>query len=49
MTDEILTPPEVAQLLKVNDKTVCSLVQKEGLPAFMVGGQGHFKRGVEDR
>lgn len=44
MTDEILTLPEVAQLLKVNDKTVYSLAQKGVLPAFKVGGQWRFKR-----
>jgi excisionase family DNA binding protein len=44
MTDEILTLPEVAQLLKVTDKTVYSLAQKGGLPAFKVGGQWRFKR-----
>ena len=44
MTDEILTLPEVAQLLKVNDKTVYSLAQKGVLPGFKVGGQWRFKR-----
>ena len=44
MADEILTLPEVAQLLKVADKTVYSLAQKSLLPAFKVGGQWRFKR-----
>ena len=44
MTDEFLTLPEVAQLLKVNDKTVYSLAQKGVLPGFKVGGQWRFKR-----
>jgi len=44
MPVEILKLPEVAQLLKVNDKTVYSLAQKGVLPGFKVGGQWRFKR-----
>lgn len=44
MQDEILTLPEVAQLLKVAEKTVYSMAQKGLLPAFKVGGQWRFKR-----
>jgi excisionase family DNA binding protein len=44
MQDEILTLPEVAQLLKVAEKTVYTLAQREQLPAFKVGGQWRFKR-----
>lgn len=44
MQDEILTLPEVAQMLKVADKTVYSMAQKGQLPAFKVGGQWRFKR-----
>lgn len=44
MTDEILTLPEVAKLLKVTDKTVYTLAQKGVLPGFKVGGQWRFKR-----
>ena len=44
MTDEILTLPEVARLLKVAEKTVYSMAQKGALPAFKVGGQWRFKR-----
>jgi len=43
MQDEILTLPEVAQLLKVAEKTVYSMAQKGLLPAFKVGGQWRFK------
>ncbi len=39
MSDEILTLPEVAQLLKVAEKTVYTMAQKGELPAFKVGGQ----------
>lgn len=44
MQDEILTLSEVAQLLKVAEKTVYSMAQKGQLPAFKVGGQWRFKR-----
>jgi excisionase family DNA binding protein len=44
MPDEILTLPEVAQLLKVAEKTVYTMAQKSQLPAFKVRGQWRFKR-----
>ena len=44
MTDEILTLPEVAQLLKVAEKTVYTMAQKGELPAFKVRGQWRFRR-----
>jgi len=44
MPDEILTLPEVADLLKVADKTVYTMAQKSQLPAFKVRGQWRFKR-----
>ncbi len=44
MRDEILTLSEVAQLLKVAEKTVYTMPQKDQLPAFKVGGQLRFKR-----
>ena len=49
MSDEILTLPEVAQLLKVAEKTVYSMAQKGQLPAFKVGGQWRFKRAELDK
>lgn len=42
--DEILTLPEVAQLLKVAEKTVYTMAQRGDLPAFKVGGQWRFRR-----
>lgn len=48
MPDEILTLPEVAQLLKVAEKTVYTMAQKGELPAFKVRGQWQFKRGDID-
>ena len=44
MSDEILTLPEVAQLLKVAEKTVYTMAQRCELPAFKVRGQWRFKR-----
>ena len=44
MSDEILTLPEVAELLKVAEKTVYTMAQKGELPAFKVGGQWRFRR-----
>ena len=44
MKDDILTIPEVAELLRVAEKTVYSLAQKGELPAFKVGGQWRFSR-----
>lgn len=44
MADEILTIVEVAQLLKVAEKTVYTMAQKGELPAFKVRGQWRFKR-----
>ncbi|MBY3108071.1 helix-turn-helix domain-containing protein [Rhizobium leguminosarum bv. viciae] len=44
MPDEIPTLPEVAQLLKVAERTVYTMAQKGQLPAFKVGGQWRFQR-----
>jgi excisionase family DNA binding protein len=44
MPDEILTLPELAQLLKVAEKTVYTMAQNGDLPAFKVRGQWRFKR-----
>lgn len=43
MVDEILTLPEVAQLLKVAEKTIYTMAQKGEVPAFKVRGQWRFK------
>ena len=47
-SDEIMTIPDVASLLKVAEKTVYGLAQKGDLPAFKVGGQWRFRRGAID-
>src|SRR4051794_12370038 len=49
IADEIMTLPEVAQLLKVAEKTVYTMAQKSQLPAFKVRGQWRFKRVDIDR
>jgi len=42
--DEIMTLREVAQLLKVAEKTVYTMSQRKELPAFKVRGQWRFRR-----
>ena len=49
MPNEILTLPEVADLLKVAEKTVYTMAQRSELPAFKVRGQWRFKRIDIDR
>ena len=49
MPDEILTVPEVAQLLKVAEKTVYTMAQRGEIPCFKVRGQWRFRRSDLDR
>lgn len=49
MPDEFLTLPEVAQLLKVAEKTVYTMAQRGEIPAFKVRGQWRFKRADLDQ
>jgi len=44
MNDDVLTIREVAEFLKVNEKTVYSLAQQRRIPGFKVGGQWRFRR-----
>jgi excisionase family DNA binding protein len=44
MNGDVLTIREVADYLKVNEKTVYSLAQKRRIPGFKVGGQWRFRR-----
>lgn len=46
MKDAILTIPEVAELLRIAEKTVYTLAQRGEIPAFKVGGQWRFSRGA---
>jgi excisionase family DNA binding protein len=48
-TDEILTLKEVAELLKVAEKTVYTMAQERELPSFKVRGQWRFRREDLDR
>jgi excisionase family DNA binding protein len=49
MPDEILTLPEVAQLLKVAEETVYTMAKRREISAFMVRGQWRFKRADLDQ
>lgn len=44
MPDEILTVAEVAELLKVAEKTVYTMAQRTEIPCFKVRGQWRFRR-----
>jgi excisionase family DNA binding protein len=44
MTSEILNIREVAELLRVAEKTVYSMAQRGELPAFKVRGQWRVRR-----
>lgn len=44
MPDALLTLHEVADLLKVAEKTVYTMAQRRVLPAFKVRGQWRFKQ-----
>lgn len=44
MADEILTIGEVAELLKINEKTAYKLASAGKIPGFKVGGSWRFQR-----
>ncbi len=44
MADEILTIREVAELLKINEKTAYKLAADGKIPGFKVGGSWRFER-----
>jgi excisionase family DNA binding protein len=44
MEDDILTIREVAEFLKLTEKTVYRLVSEDKLPGFKVGGSWRFAR-----
>ena len=44
MNDEVLTIREVADLLKIGDKTAYTMAQAGELPGFKVRGQWRFRR-----
>jgi excisionase family DNA binding protein len=41
MADEVLTVQEVAQAMKVSERTVRNWIEKEGLQAFLIGKRGY--------
>ena len=45
MTDDILTIREVADYLKVTERTLYRLAQEGKIPAFKFGGAWRFRRG----
>ena len=44
MSADILTIRDVAEYLRVTEKTVYGLAQKRKIPGFKVGGQWRFRR-----
>ncbi len=46
MTANILTIREVAELLKINEKTIYKLAADAKIPGFKVGGSWRFDRAV---
>jgi excisionase family DNA binding protein len=48
MTDEILTIKEVADYLKVAEKTIYRLAGSKKLPGFKVGGIWRFRKSEVD-
>ena len=49
MGDQILTVKEVAEYLKVNERTVYRMATASKLPAFKVGGSWRFKQADIER
>ncbi len=41
MPDDIYTVQEVAQQMKVSERTVRNWIEREGLPAFPIGKRGY--------
>lgn len=49
MTDQILTVKQVAEYLKVNERTVYRMATAGKLPAFKVGASWRFKQAEIER
>lgn len=49
MNDEIITIREVAEYLKIKEKTAYALVARGEIPGFKVGGSWRFRKGELDR
>ena len=44
MTDQILTVKQVAEYLKVNERTIYRMAAAKNIPAFKVGSSWRFKQ-----
>lgn len=49
MKDEIMTIREVAEFLKLTEKTAYRLVSEDKLPGFKVGGSWRFRKSEIDQ
>ena len=49
MSDDILTVREVAEFLKVTERTIYRLAGAKKIPAFKVGGTWRFSRAEIDQ
>lgn len=49
MDNEIMTMKEVAEYLKLNEKTAYRLTSEGKIPAFKVGGSWRFRKSEIDR
>ena len=49
VSDEILTIRQVAELLKINEKTTYKHASEGKIPGFKVGGSWRFRRSDLDR
>jgi excisionase family DNA binding protein len=48
MMTDIMTIKEVADYLKINEKTIYKLAKEKRIPAFKVGGNWRFKKNTID-
>mgnify|MGYP000023415306 CR=1 FL=1 len=46
MDEEILTVKDLANFLKVDEKTIYRLIQDKEIPCFKVRGQWRFKKSI---
>lgn len=46
MEEEILTVKDLANFLKVDEKTIYRLIQDKAIPCFKVRGQWRFKKSM---
>lgn len=49
MSDDIITIKEVAEYLKIKEKTAYALAAKGEIPGFKVGGAWRFKRSALEK